>query len=331
MRILVYGAGVLGCELAHCLMANPTTEVTLLARGAWADELEEHGLRIRHSVQRKDTLDRPLVVRSLAEKDAYDLVFVVVQSSQVEKVLPALAANASQRFVFVGNQPDAGAVERKLAEASTALKECAFGFFSCGGRREGGRVVAAHLKHKLTVGGTSHALPSAFMGALAQAFNGTQAELLPEDHMDGWLKWHAACILPMAYLAYAHGCDLTRSTRADRKLYLDACAQLGRLFHKQGIPIRPQGDEDYFIGGPKRAYMSAFYRVVFKTFLGRLCVTDHCQHAANEMRFMAESLERTLALDASCADVPSYFRLKAMMPSWDALAADPCCSMRKKG
>ena len=78
-------------------------------------------------MQRKDTLDRPLVVRSLAEKNAYDLVFVVVQSSQVERVLPALAANASQRFVFVGNQPDVGAVERELAEASTALKECAFG------------------------------------------------------------------------------------------------------------------------------------------------------------------------------------------------------------
>ena len=33
MRILVYGAGVLGCELAHVLMQNKKNVVTLLARG----------------------------------------------------------------------------------------------------------------------------------------------------------------------------------------------------------------------------------------------------------------------------------------------------------
>ncbi len=325
MRVLVYGAGVLGCELTHCLMANPSLEVTLLARGTWAGELGAHGLRIRHSVQRKETLDRPQVMRSLAADDAFDIVFVVVQSSQVEQVLPLLAANVSGRFVFVGNQPDAAGIERRFAEASAAPKECAFGFFSCGGKRENGRVVAAHLKHKLTVGRPGLPLSDGFAQTLSHAFDGTQVEIAPEDQMDGWLKWHAACILPMAYLAYARGCDLTRSTKADRTLYLDACAELGRVFHERAIPIRPGGDEEYFVGGPKRAFMSAFYAVVFKTFLGRLCVTDHCQHAVHEMCFMADALERTLALDANRAAAPSYYRLKSMMPSWDALAHDPCC------
>ena len=326
MRVLVYGAGVLGCELAHCLAANPDAEVSLLARGAWADALEASGLRICHSVQRKDTIDRVGVVRSLAAVDAYDIVFVVMQSSQVGEVLPVLAANASARFVFVGNQPDAVGVERRLAEASAASKECAFAFFSCGGRREDGRVVVAHLKHKLTVGGTCQLLSEGFQAALARALVGTQVELAPEDHMDGWLKWHAACILPMAYLAYARGCDLTRTTGADRKLYLDACAELAQVFHQHSIPIRPKGDEDYFTGGLKRAYMAAFYRVVFKTFLGRLCVTDHCLHAVDEMHFMAESLERTLGLDAHPNVAPSYRKLKVMMPSWEALAENPCCA-----
>ena len=325
MRVLVYGAGVLGCELAHCLAANSAVEVTLLARGAWADELEARGLRIRHSVQRKDTVDRLRVVRSLAAEDAYDMVFVVVQSSQVGEVLPVLAANASTRFVFVGNQPDAVGIERELAELSAAPKECAFAFFSCGGRREGGQVVVAHLKHKLTVGGTCRPVSSGFSDALARALAGTQVEIASEDQMDGWLKWHAACILPMAYLAYARGCDLTRSNSADRALYLDACAELGQIFAAQGIPIKPQGDEAYFIGGPKRAFMAAFYAVVFKTFLGRLCVTDHCLHAVDEMRFMAESLERTLELAKQPAAAPSYRKLKSMMPSWEALAANPCC------
>ena len=325
MRVLVYGAGVLGCELAHCLAASPEAEVALLARGAWADELEARGLRIRHSVQRKDTVDRLRVIRSLAPGDRYDMVFVVVQSSQVGEVLPALAANASERLVFVGNQPDAAGAERAIAGLSAFPKECAFAFFSCGGRREGGRVVAAHLKHKLTVGGAGRPLPEGFAAALSRTFAGTQVEVVREDQMDGWLKWHAACILPMAYLAYARGCDLTRSTRADRALYLDACAELGQVFREQGIPIRPKGDEEYFIGGPKRAFMASFYGVVFKTFLGRLCVTDHCLHAVGEMRFMADSLERALGLDVRPDAAPSYRKFKGMMPSWEALAADPRC------
>ena len=331
MRILVYGAGVLGCELAHCLFKNPAAEVTLLSRGTWADTLEASGLRIHHSIQRKDTVDHPRILRSLAANDAYDLVFVVVQSSQLGEILYTLAANASERFVFVGNQPDALGVEKRVQEAAVAAgtgpKECAFAFFSSAGRRDGERVIAAHLKDKLTIGGMQGPLSPDFSRLLGQVLAPAGIASEPEDQMDGWLKWHAACILPMAYLAYAHGCDLTRTTRADRALYLDVCAELAMLFEAKGIPIRPKGDEQFFQGGWKRAYLSAFYAVVFKTFLGRLCVTDHCLHAVNEMRFMAASLERTLGLDKLPGAAPSYQALKTAMPSWEALTADPRCGV----
>lgn len=329
MRVLVYGAGVLGCELAHCLRGAAGVETTLLARGAWADALESDGLRIHHTVQRKDTVDRPRIVRSLTPDDAYDLVFVVVQSSQVGEVLPALAANASTCFVFMGNQPDALGVEARMTEPEAGPKECAFAFFSTGGRRENGQVIAAHLKDKMTVGGAHGPLSPDFSATLEAVLGGASVGFVREDQMDGWLKWHAACILPMAYLAYARGCDLTRSMRADRARYLDACAELVPFFAEKGVPIRPEGDETYFIGGPKRSYLSAFYAIVFKTALGRLCVTDHCLHAVSEMRFMADVLERELGLDGRLDAVPAYRALKAAMPSWDELVADPRCGTKR--
>ena len=325
MRVLVYGAGVLGSELAHCLCGSEETEVTMLARGAWADALEKDGLRIHHTVQRKDTVDRPRVIRSLAPDDAYDLVFIVVQSSHVREILPSLAANASKRFVFVGNQPDAMGIERAVAEHASAPKECAFAFFSSAGRREDGRVIAAHLKDALTIGSARGHLSADFSVLLEGVLGGADVGIEREDEMDGWLKWHAACILPMAYLSYLRGCDLTRSTRADRRRYLDACVQLVPLFSARGIPIRPKGDEAYFLGGPKRAYLSAFYAVVFKTALGRLCVTDHCLHAVSEMRFMADVLERELGLVEGSGVAPAYWELKHAMPSWDELATNPRC------
>ena len=46
MKILVYGAGVLGCNLARNLL-RAGKDVTLLARGNWAVEIRRNGLRIK--------------------------------------------------------------------------------------------------------------------------------------------------------------------------------------------------------------------------------------------------------------------------------------------
>ena len=46
MKILVYGAGVLGCNLARNLF-HAGKDVTLLARGNWAAEIKQTGLRVK--------------------------------------------------------------------------------------------------------------------------------------------------------------------------------------------------------------------------------------------------------------------------------------------
>ena len=46
MKILVYGAGVLGCNLARNLF-HAGKDVTLLAWGNWAAEIKQNGLRIK--------------------------------------------------------------------------------------------------------------------------------------------------------------------------------------------------------------------------------------------------------------------------------------------
>ena len=45
MKILVYGAGVLGCNMARNLL-RAGKDVTLLARGNWAEKIGKNGLRI---------------------------------------------------------------------------------------------------------------------------------------------------------------------------------------------------------------------------------------------------------------------------------------------
>ena len=66
MKVLVYGSGVIGCYLAHVL-CTAENDVTLLARGQWKEQLQQNGLRIRHHLQRKTTLDHPRVTGGIEE------------------------------------------------------------------------------------------------------------------------------------------------------------------------------------------------------------------------------------------------------------------------
>ena len=77
MKVLVYGSGVIGCYLAHVLCAAGN-DVTLLARVPWKEQLQRNGLKIRHHLQRKTTLDHPRVIGGMEEDDTYDAVFAVM-------------------------------------------------------------------------------------------------------------------------------------------------------------------------------------------------------------------------------------------------------------
>ena len=60
MKLLVFGAGVLGCNLANNLF-RAGKDVTLLARGPWADEIRRNGRRINNTLSRR-TAGNPIPV-----------------------------------------------------------------------------------------------------------------------------------------------------------------------------------------------------------------------------------------------------------------------------
>ncbi|MCM1561564.1 MAG: methyltransferase domain-containing protein [Butyrivibrio sp.] len=311
MKLLVYGAGVIGCELAHVLKKGGN-DVTLLARGDWKNILEKRGLVIRHYLQRETTTDKVKVTGCLDPDDEYDIIFVVMQADQVPAVLPAIAANVSRYVVFIGNNPWAEKTE-KLAQADSPVeKEAAFGFMTAGGRREDGQVISIYLRAHVTVGGRDGELSPGFRECIEKAFSGSGCSLTWESRMDVWLKCHMAEILPIGYVAYATSCHLPKASKSQRKAMVDATAEGFALLKSLGYPIRPAEDEALFTGGAKRILWQAVMFVMCKTPLGRLAVTDHCAHAVSEMSFLDRAWEelRTEAAETS-TDVP--------MPVWDAL------------
>ena len=315
MRILVYGAGVLGCELAHVLTQNKKNVVTLLARGEWKEMIDQKGLVIRHWVQRKTTIDRVQTVDALAPDDFYDLIFVVMQAGQLPEVLPILKQNRSQYFVFVGNDPHAKEILQYLQRPADKV---AFGFQNSAGRRERDRVISVHTGVGMTVGGATTPLSGAFRIRLKTAFDGVKYKLTFYGDMDEWLKCHIALILPVCYVCYACNGDLTRATRQQRGAILDAAYEACLMLKDAGIPVNDKDNTDVFRQGSSgRRQMEAMVFVMAKTPLGRLCASDHAMHAVPEMRYLDEAFE-ALRRQTGTA-MPMWENLRQQMPSWETL------------
>lgn len=68
MRFLVFGAGVLGCNLTRNLF-RAGKDATLLARGQWAESIRKDGLRIKGKLSPRMSVSRVPVVSELKPED----------------------------------------------------------------------------------------------------------------------------------------------------------------------------------------------------------------------------------------------------------------------
>lgn len=133
MRILVFGAGVLGCNLTRNLF-RAGKDVTLLARGSWAETIRKNGLRIKDKFSPRMSVSRVPVVTELKPDDAYDVIFVVMRYTQLDAIMETLQTSAAKNIVFVGNNVRASAVAARLPE-----KNVMFAFASSAGHIRCGR------------------------------------------------------------------------------------------------------------------------------------------------------------------------------------------------
>ena len=122
MKVLVYGSGVIGCYLAHVLCAAGN-DVTLLARGQWKEQLQQNGLRIRHHLQRKTTLDHPRVTGGIEEDDTFDAVFAVMPYNKMPAILEPLAAIHAPIIVLVGNNMRPADMQQAILDHSVCEKQ----------------------------------------------------------------------------------------------------------------------------------------------------------------------------------------------------------------
>lgn len=313
MKVLVYGAGVIGGQLVHALIKSGN-DVTLIARGIWKETLQKEGLRIHHYIQRKDTTDHPRVIEK-PNTERYDIVFAVMQYRQMEKILDDLAAVNSRVVVLVGNNLSVSEMEDHILNASPFPKEVLFGFGSTAGTRENGKLTTVHIGDgKLTVGKAYQEVSEKEKALLKSAFQGSRMSISWCDNMDAWLKYHAAFILPVVYLCYKTGCDLKKSTKEERKLLLKAVRDAYHFLMELGYPVRPVGDEKTLEPGITNMLVKMVIYWMSRTRLGALCTTEHCRHAPKEMEDLDQAFQKLRERNPDFP-MPYFDKLYGMMLS----------------
>ena len=301
MKILVYGAGVLGCNLARNLF-RAGKDVTLLARGNWAAEIKQNGLRIKDKFSPRTSVSRIPVVTKLAPDAQYDVIFVVLRYTQLDSALDTLRENQTKNIVFVGNN-----VRPRALAAALPGKNVLFAFALSAGHRESDRVVSIDLK-KITVGQLSGAASHA--GLIGEIFRGTKYKVVYEPNMEDYLLCHAAFVMPAVFACYKTDGNLKKLSGNTTYLnrLIDANIEGYRAIKNAGHEILPKADAD-FESKKYRKTCLRFFKLMCATSLGKLCASDHAMNAIDEMSALNRDIKRVF--DENGAAYPVWQELEA--------------------
>lgn len=194
MRILIYGAGVIG-SLYGALLAEAGFDVSVLARGKRLEGLSRDGLRYRYKGK---ILTAPVTVLSeLTPDDRYDFIFLIVRENQLHTALKELRANGSPRIVTMVNS-----LETCDQWGTVCGKGRIIPTFPGAGGGFDGNVLDAALTPRL-IQPTTLGKTDGTEKALARVFRKAKIPYAVVADMHAWQLCHLAMVVPLADAYYA--------------------------------------------------------------------------------------------------------------------------------
>ena len=301
MKFMVFGAGVLGCNLANNFF-RAGKDVTLLARGTWAEEIRSNGLRIKNTLSRRTAVSRIPVAEELSPEDAYDVIFVAVRYTQIETIIETLRASRAKTIIFVGNHVRASETAALLPE-----KNVLFAFTSAAGHRESNYVDSVDLR-KITVGPLRSAPSQEWL--VQEIFAGTKYKVTYEPNIGDYLLCRAAFVLPAVFACYKTDGSLKKLKKDNAYLnrLIDANIEGYRAIRNAGHEILPEADKK-FEGVAYRKTCFRFFKLMCATVLGKICASDHAMNAVDEMSALNRDIKRFF--DENGAAYPVWQALEA--------------------
>ncbi len=286
MKILVFGAGVIGTVYAGRLIAAGH-EVTLLARGQRLTDLQTFGL-VLEDAESGERSELPAAAVSTPDAaECYDVVLVAVRSEQLSSTLPILTAMTDgSDVVFFGN------TQGRSADLVHQLgRRAMFGFPAAGGTQEGHVVRYVLINQQKTVLEEATGESSARARTLKRTLEGAGFSVAISAHIDKWLLAHAAFVVPIAFALYGHDTNALRLA-ADRSgvcTIVRATREGFRALRAAGNAEIPTNLRILYLWMPQ-TFAVRYWQKVLRTPRGELWFAAHSRAAPEEMRSLANDL-----------------------------------------
>ncbi|MFW5799903.1 MAG: ketopantoate reductase family protein [Spirochaetota bacterium] len=242
MKILIYGAGVLGSVLAVKLK-NAGLDVSILARGERYTFIKENGIVLQDFWTNNRITTNISVVDELDDEDYYDLIIVIMPRNNISQILPILSKNKnSPNILFIGNNVSG------FDEYTNSLdkERILLGFWLGSGDRTDQVVYYSDSDDK---GNKVKMYIGVYSGMLSERVNNIKKIIesagVPVDiseNIDAWLKTHAMLISPMALGFYKHNENTNELINSNNtlKLMSKSIKEGLKALHRLNIPILPK-------------------------------------------------------------------------------------------
>ena len=309
MKILIYGAGVIGSIYAARLH-GPIHEVYLLARGERLADLRQHGLILQHAITGEETFLRVPLVTEMAAEDGYDLAIVAVRLNQLAPVLPDFAANRRiETVLFMVNH--AAGYEEWLD--TVGVEHVLVGFPGFAGAAVGPVVEYVDVPvfvQKTTIGEPDGSItPRLLMVANLLRRAGLAVSI--SRNMDAWQKTHAAIVAPLAAGVCAAEDRASRLAHSPEvvRLIVRSVRECFAIFSELHVPITPARAK-LLEWLPDRLLEDLLLRWVHTHDFEEL-VARHARNARDEMACLSDQL-LGLARRA-CVETPALNTLRGQL------------------
>ena len=282
MKILIYGAGVIGSIFAG-KVALRGYDVTVLARGNRYREIEENGIVLTNPLTDKTDKVNVKLISTLTETDIYDYVIVVVQNQQIDDILPILSKNKSPNIVFVVNNPSG---YQKWIN-SVGYDRIMIGFPSAGGERKDGVVNYFIGKgiiklFQSTTFGELNGKRTERLKKLYKIFKNSGFSPSINMNMDWWQKSHIAVILPIGKALYryqSNNYELSKSFKTLKNSVL-ATRELFSVLKSIDVKITPRKLYFYYLPA---SIVAKIFQMIMNTKMAEYAMAKHTVVAKEEM------------------------------------------------
>ena len=287
MKILVYGAGIIGSIYASKLY-EANIDITLLARGKRYESLKQNGVIINDVLSGKQIVSKLPLTQHLNPSDFYDLIIVTVRLDQLDSVKTKLKENtACQAIMFMLNNPDN--LQQLIQEFPT--KKIILGFPGAGGTYNNYQINYVQIKEQKTTIGDIDGNITGLTTEIKEILEQAAFKVAISTNMQAWLKTHAVFVTCVAAAIMKENGDSVQlgKNKDSVQMMVKSINEGFRACQKIGMPIAPANLKIIFMTMP--LWFSVWYwQKAMQGKTGTLAMAPHANAAKDEMQLLARKV-----------------------------------------